>query len=679
MAELFTRMPPALITGVVVAVFFALQRQSPSVRVRLWLAAWVMMLLRFCIFLLPADFPPPGLWSNLLTTVGIAALDIAGILFVVSLTQVALHARARVWLIVTLAAPIVAYTALEVWNAPQMWLYAICVAAFFAAGAIWQVARVRSAAPRVVVVVGMLVVVGALSVMHVLRGNLNFSDNAIPTVIFALAAYFFARLYRRWTPGVVTTVFGFMFWAAIWPVIYFVVARNLIALTTSEIWNVPKFFVAFGMVQTLLEEENLAARAASDREHALKEQVQRFAAVTSKLLSGVEVKRVCGEIAAALTESTTFERAVILLPDEQRRLYMAGHSGVSPDIVAKLGEAAARSTPDMIVEVCAHSMAVGANSFRCSNATAQPYGSVAGQRHYEANPFWSDGDELWVPLRSRRGTFVGCLSLDEPRDPARVTGADLSAVEMLATDIAVAVENGDLQRQLLISEKLAGIGQLVSGMTHELNNPLTAVMGYAEVLEDHVHDDDARKYIGIMRRESMRMKRIIENLLRFARQHKPERNMVELAPLLDEVMQLRAYETRSRAVQLVTDLDPGLPRIPADENQLRQVFLNLLNNALDAVDGAEEKKITVQGRTEDGKVVVRFMDSGAGFASLERVFDPFFTTKAIGKGTGLGLSLCYGIVKEHGGEIYAGNLKPRGACITVAFPLVAATAATPSA
>lgn len=679
MAELFTRMPPALITGVVVAVFFALQRQSPSVRVRLWLAAWVMMLLRFCIFLLPADFPPPGLWSNLLATVGIAALDIAGILFVVSLTQVALHARARVWLVATLAAPIVAYTALEVWNAQQMWLYAVCVAAFFLAGAVWQVARVRAAAPRVIVVVGVLLVTGGLSVMQVLRGNLNFSDNAILTVIFALAAYFFARLYRRWTPGVVTTVFGFMFWAAIWPAIYFVVARNLIALTASEIWNVPKFFVAFGMVQTLLEEENLAARAASEREHALKEQVQRFAAVTSKLLSGVDVKRVCGEIAAALTESTTFERAVILLPDEQRRLYIAGHSGVSPEVLEKLDAAAARSTPDMIVEVCAHSRAVGANSFRCSNATAQPYGSVAGQRHYEANPFWSDGDELWVPLRSRRGTFVGCLSLDEPRDPARVTGADLSAVEMLATDIAVAVENGDLQRQLLISEKLAGIGQLVSGMTHELNNPLTAVMGYAEVLEDHVHDDDARKYIGIMRRESMRMKRIIENLLRFARQHKPERNLVEVAPLLDEVMQLRAYETRSRAVQIVTDLDAGLPRISGDENQLRQVFLNLLNNALDAVDGAEEKRITIQGRTEDGKIVLRFIDSGAGFPSLDRVFDPFFTTKAIGKGTGLGLSLCYGIVKEHGGEIYAGNLKPSGACITVAFPLVAVTAAAPSA
>jgi signal transduction histidine kinase len=679
MTEIITRMSPVLITGVVVAVFFALQRQNPSVRVRLWLAAWVMMLLRFCIFLLPDNVPPPGLLNNVLSTVAIAALDLAGVLFVVSLTAaVVAERRARAGLILTLSVPVIVYTALEVYNSQNWHAYAVCLGVLFFGGAVWQAVRAPRLTLRPLVIILLLLLVGAVSVAEVLRGNLNFADNAIPTVLFAMAAFFFARLYRRWSPGVVTTVAGFAFWAGIWPAIYFVVQRNMMDLAVSEFWNVPKVFVAFGMVQTLLEDQWYAARAATAGEHALKEQVQRFAEVTSRLLGGTDVKSVCGEIAGVLTSCTTFERAVVLLTDEQRHFYVAGHSGIPPELLAQLREAVGRNTPDVIVEICAQSRQVGVNSFRCGRDKAEGYGSVSGRRRYPPNPYWTDGDELFVPLRSRRGTFVGCLSLDEPRDPSRVTAADLSPLEILATDIAVAVETSDLQRQLLISEKLAGIGQLVAGVTHELNNPLTAVMGYAEVLGDQVQDEEAKKCVGIVRRESLRMKGIIENLLRFARQHKPERTLLDLAPLLEEVVQLRSYETRRKGVEVVTSIDPSLPRILGDETQLRQVLLNVLNNAVDAVEDAPEKKIAIEARAADGKLVVRFMDSGPGFKDLARVFDPFFTTKAIGKGTGLGLSLCYGILKEHGGEIYASNLKPGGACITLEFPLQPAVSSAPA-
>lgn len=678
MTEIFARLPPALITGVVVAVFFALQRQNPSVRVRLWLAAWVMMLLRFVIFMLPDNWPPPGLLNNILGIVGTAALDLAGLLFLVSLTSKLVHyPKARTWMLVSMGVPILAYTTLEIYNSQRFWAYAVCVAVLLIGGVLWEVVWMRKYPVRVMVVVGVVVVVGVATMYETLRGNLNFSDNAIPGVLFALSAFFFARLYRRWTPGVVTTVFGFIYWSAIFPGIYYVVARNI--NISGEFWNVPKFFVAFGMVQTLLEDQSFAAGAAVEREHAVKEQVQRFAATTSKLLGGANVRTMGNEIAQAITEATAFDRAVLLLSNEQRQLYIAGHSGVDAAVLRELESAVQHNSPDLIVEMCANSEPVGSDAFRCHREKAKDFGSVASTRKYRENPNWREGDELIVPLRSRRGTFVGAISLDQPRDPERVTAADLSPLGMFATDIAVAVENSELHRQLLISEKLAGIGQLVSGMTHELNNPLTAVMGYAEVLEDQVRDEDAKKYVGIVRRESMRMKRIIENLLRFARQHKQERKLIELQPLLDEIIQLRGYESRSKGVQVVSEIDANLPRISGDENQLRQVFLNVLNNAFDAVDDAQEKRVTIEARAEESKVVLRFMDSGCGFKDLDRVFDPFFTTKAIGKGTGLGLSLCYGIMKEHGGEIYAANLKPGGACITMEFPLQAAVSASVSA
>ncbi|MGE5073338.1 MAG: sensor histidine kinase, partial [Anaerolineae bacterium] len=590
MSEILARLSPVLVTGVVVAVFFALQRQNPSVRVRLWLAAWVMMLLRFAIFTLPDNFPPPGLTANLLSIAGSAALDLAGILFLVSLTAATvLERKARIGLLATLSLPVIAYTALEVYESRRPWAYAVCVAVLFFGGAGWQIARALRISALRIVIACVIVVVGGICVVEVLRGNLAFSDAAIPTVLFAMSALLFARLYRRWTPGVVTTVCGFGFWAGIWPAIYFLTKSDLAGLAGSDFWNVPKFFVALGLVQTLLEDQSLAARAATDGEHALKVQVESFAAVTSRLLSGVEVQDVCGDIARVLTEATTFERAVVLLAGENGRLFIAGHSGVSPAVLSHLQDVAAASSPEKIAEMCAQATSVGANCFRMHREVARKYGSVSGERRYGENPYWKDGDEILVPLRSRRGTFVGCISLDEPRDPAHTTAAHIAPLDMLATDIAAAYENTHLQRQLLISEKLAGIGQLVSGVTHELNNPLTAVMGYAEILDGHVQDEEGKRYIGVLRRESLRMKGIIENLLRFARQHKPERSLLRLELLIDEVLQLRAYDTRKKGAEITVTIDSALPRISADESQLRQVLLNLLNNALDAVDAAAEK------------------------------------------------------------------------------------------
>jgi two-component system NtrC family sensor kinase len=240
----------------------------------------------------------------------------------------------------------------------------------------------------------------------------------------------------------------------------------------------------------------------------------------------------------------------------------------------------------------------------------------------------------------------------------------------LAADLAVALELKSLQSQLIRSEKLAALGQLVAGVAHELNNPLAAVMGYSDLLGDDVPSGPPREKLDKLVNESRRMKKIVENLLRFSRQSTVDRQSVDLAPVIRDVLTLREYYAHTRGLEILSDIRSNLPRVAVDEDQFKQILLNLLNNSIDAVETAEDpKRITVRAFVRANRAVIEVEDTGPGFKDLNRALDPFYTTKPVGKGTGLGLSICYGIVREHDGEIKLANLQPRGSRVTVELPL----------
>src|SRR5262249_19102473 len=166
------------------------------------------------------------------------------------------------------------------------------------------------------------------------------------------------------------------------------------------------------------------------------------------------------------------------------------------------------------------------------------------------------------------------------------------------------------------------------------------------------------------------MKKIVENLLRFSRQSTMDRRSVDLAPVVKDVLTLREYYAHTRGLEVLADVRSSLPRVAVDEDQFKQILLNLLNNAIDAVENVEGgKRITGRAYARGNRAIVEVEDSGPGFDDLNRALDPFYTTKPVGKGTGLGLSICYGIIKEHDGEIRLANLQPRGARVTVELPL----------
>jgi len=252
--------------------------------------------------------------------------------------------------------------------------------------------------------------------------------------------------------------------------------------------------------------------------------------------------------------------------------------------------------------------------------------------------------------------------------PMRDEQNNINSIVVVMTDITDAAE---LRDKLLHTEKMAAVGQLVSGVAHEVNNPLTAILGFADLLlENPALPDTARKDIRVILQEAQRTKQIVQNLLSFARQMPPQRNPVQINIILRRTIQLRAYDFASHGVDVVEHLDEGLPDIIGDAHQLQQVFLNILNNAYDAVhEIGRPARIEIVTTKSGDSVEISFCDNGPGISNPDRVFDPFFTTKEVGKGTGLGLSICYGIVKEHGGEILCHN-NPNGvgATFIVRFP-----------
>jgi PAS domain S-box-containing protein len=230
------------------------------------------------------------------------------------------------------------------------------------------------------------------------------------------------------------------------------------------------------------------------------------------------------------------------------------------------------------------------------------------------------------------------------------------------------------QEQLLQSEKMSAVGQLISGVAHELNNPLTAILGYAQLLESEGLNERAQDYVGKLFKQAQRTHRVVQNLLSFARQRKPQRDDVDIRKVLDETLALRDYDLRINNIGVEKNIPGESVPVVADPHQIEQVFLNIINNAVDAIlETGRAGKLKIRIFCESGQVCTQFADDGAGIKDPKRIFDPFYTTKSVGKGTGLGLSICYGIVKEHGGDITAHNGAEGGAMIEVRLPLATST------
>ncbi|MGH9869272.1 MAG: ATP-binding protein [Candidatus Polarisedimenticolia bacterium] len=306
----------------------------------------------------------------------------------------------------------------------------------------------------------------------------------------------------------------------------------------------------------------------------------------------------------------------------------------------------------------------------------------AAQRHLEALhpsglPRSIDrlGDVSLAPLLQAEGASTFEIeSVPDGRiysatcSPVKASSPGVRGLVVVLSDVTDARR---MQAQLSQNERLSALGEMISGVAHELNNPLATVMGLAQRLQDLPVENDVRSRLVTIGSEASRCQRIVQNLLHFARPHSPEHAAVDVNAGLDAVIQLLGHQLEADDIEVRRHLEPALPTVAGDRHLLHQVFLNLIHNAHQAMrEQGSGGVLTLTTRRKDDRVIAEVADDGPGIPvrNLPRIFDPFFSTKEVGKGTGLGLSLAYATVQKHGGVLSVRSRPGEGAVFTVDLP-----------
>jgi len=263
-----------------------------------------------------------------------------------------------------------------------------------------------------------------------------------------------------------------------------------------------------------------------------------------------------------------------------------------------------------------------------------------------------DGREIWI-------SATGAKIMHEGRLAGLISFTDIT-------------EQKRQNERLMMTDRLASIGELGAGAAHELNNPLTSIMGFSQLLIEKEVPDDIREELKLIYKEAQRAADVTKNLLTFARKHAPVKQLTQINDIIEDMLKLRAYEHEVNSIEVKKKLAPDIPEIIVDSFQMEQVFMNIIINAEYFMIKAHMRgTLTITTKGQDNIVMISIADDGPGIPpeNLKRIFDPFFTTKEVGKGTGLGLSICHGIVIEHGGQIYAKSELGKGATIFVELPV----------
>jgi two-component system NtrC family sensor kinase len=400
-------------------------------------------------------------------------------------------------------------------------------------------------------------------------------------------------------------------------------------------------------------------------------------AVAETVSRSLDVEEVLRTALGALTHVTGHEISSLhLLSEDGQTLHLRGDRGLSPELrevnrVLPIGRG-------LIGRVAATGKTA---TFR--NATQAPNLLPTAKDAVRKDHIQGF---VCVPIHSR-GRILGTLSLGRQSSDT-FDEREVALVEATADQIGIALDNARLysetvrqleelrrtQAQLIHAEKLSAVGELASGVAHEINNPLTTILGQAHLLLERAEvTPHLRERLTIIADEASRAARIVQNLLLFSRHYPPERRPCGLADQVRRVLELKAYQLERDNIQIRTEFET-CPPVSADENQLQQVVLNLVQNAHQAMaHQSDERVLTVRVRAlNPAAAAIEVLDTGAGITpdALPRLFDPFFTTKPPGEGSGLGLSVSYGIVAEHKGKLRGENRADRrGAVFTVELPI----------
>ncbi len=358
-----------------------------------------------------------------------------------------------------------------------------------------------------------------------------------------------------------------------------------------------------------------------------------------------------------------------------------------------LAHASAPSLPDDFNEILKYGLPIGPNMGSCGTAAYLKERVIVTD--IENSPLFKPFEEavkraissgllsVWSqPIISSNGDLLGTIA-NYGNKVGEPNADSLKVLEWSARIAAIAIElkrmeseKRELEQQAHLQSRLASVGEMASGIAHEINNPLTSVIGFAQLLMGRDIPYDMKHDLEVINGEAQRVAKIVEGLLTFARQRKSGREHVYVNDVISTVLELRSYQMKVNNIRVVPQLNPDLPLTEADPSQLQQVFLNIVLNAEKEMAKAHGKgKLVVKTERIDNTIRVSFTDDGPGISkeNLGRIFDPFFTTREVGEGTGLGLSICHGIIVSHNGRIYAKSALDKGATFIIELPIVADT------
>jgi signal transduction histidine kinase len=637
--------------------------QAPPARQRhlLWLAGWWLVAIQMGMMI----SGPSGAGAG--RALGLMCMELAPLMFVASVApQFFGLGRARVSCVAAFGVPMVLMSGVVGFDpnprpAAQLLLLVCGVAALALAG-VWSLQR-----DLLPMWVGVAVVAGfgCPCAWLMARGDYLGPLYLARSGMLAMAALLFASAFRRVTAGLFLTAGGLAVWALQGILqVFRHDARLLFELTSLT--DLLRMLTAVGMLVLVMEDEIAANRATHARDQKAQQEMQRYAGLYMEAMpyepSPGEYDAAC----RAVTETSRFPRAAVLLRNAGGTFRLAGQSGLSPEQAAALDGVARQITNEKAQEISRpENMAHELGELMTLDLTPlmQP----------KDEPALKDFRKVrMLGIQVRDGGWQGALLLGplmNEEEPLQTQ--DVMPLELLVARMGAAREHALLLRRLMQSERLAGLGQLASSVAHELNNPLTAVTGYAELLAE-TRQPEVEERAGIILTEARRMKKIIESLVRFRKLTPAGRSPVSVELLLRDIEKLARHDLETTRVELELRIPSDLPRAMGDGEQIRQVFLQLVKNASIALENlpeSEERRLIVEVTKSAGCVRTTFTDNGQGFSDPSRAFDPFLTTRHSGEGVGLGLSLCYSIVHEQGGEISAENAEPRGARVTVDLPM----------
>lgn len=479
-------------------------------------------------------------------------------------------------------------------------------------------------------------------------------------VTTALLIFF---VFRRISPGSLLGALGFIAWSlTIAMAVPAVIANPLFFLVVLRISSMGKVVAAIGMILLTLEDQLAIKQSAEERERRARKEIEAYSKVVLSRRRVEDFDRQSNLICQTVVENSRFSQSAIILMQGNGQYRLAGSAGIDESALSALESLATRISPSGFLE--SDSLPSAAEGSQSVELSLQPWfvpGDDLERLHFT--------EVIATPLHGR-STAEGALLLSGLRDPRQPLRADdLLPVEVLASRIQAARSQTMMLEKLIDAEKFAGLGQLASNVTRQLNNPLTVILGYASLLEVAPSlSAQERKGIEAILTEARTMRATLESLSRMSRTQSDNLTAISVTELLRDMEQLHRSEFVHRSIDFRLHIPPALPRALGNAQQVRQAVLYCLQFAIEAVeniDSPSEKSVRIEAASESDSIKILIAHTGPGFLHPARAFDPFVPAQAAGETAGLGLSLCATILRENNGRISAMNLQPRGAGIVL--------------